>query len=342
MKALVASGNGKASVEDIEKPVEGTLVKTLRVGIDGTDREVLEEAEERFPDGEDSIVMGHEVVGRVVESEMLEEGALVVPTVRRPTCNCQHALNGRPDFCPVDHYVERGVSGAHGFCAEFFAEENPDYLVPIPEELEEIGVLVEPTSIVDKAVTEVFKVQQRMEWYPENALVLGAGSIGLLGSMLLRKKGLEVTAVDVVDRGHPKTDILDSIGAGYVDNRETGIDELAEFDIILESSGVSEQVFKGMGALDENGVLVSLGLPMDESVTAEVPVAKLHEELVLRNKTVIGSVNSSVPHFEHAIGHLQYFQENFAVERILDLQVGLEDWEDAFDEPDIKGEIVLE
>ncbi len=342
MKALVAEGTGKASVEDIEKPVEGTIVRTLRVGIDGTDREVLEEAEERFPDGEDSIVMGHEVMGRVVESDTLEEGTLVVPTVRRPTCNCRHALNGRPDFCPVGHYVERGVTGAHGFCAEFFAEDNPDYLVPIPNRLEQIGVLVEPTSIVDKAVTEAFKVQQRMEWSPENALVLGAGSIGLLGSMLLRKRGLEVTAIDIVNRDHPKARILDDIGAEYVDNRETDIDELGEFDIIMESSGVSEQVFRGMGALDENGILVSLGLPLEESATAEVPVAKLHEELVLRNKTVIGSVNSSVPHFEHAIDHLQYFQNNFPVEDILDLQAGLENWERTFEGPEIKGEIVFE
>ncbi len=341
MKALVATGNREAEVRDIEPPETGTVVKTLRVGIDGTDREVLEEAEQRFPDGQDQIVMGHEAVGRVVESDTFEEGQLVVPTVRRPTCNCRHARNGRPDFCPVDHYVERGVKEAHGYAAEYFAEEEEQFLVPIPDELEEIGVLVEPTSIVVKAVEEVEKAQARLDYEPENALVMGAGAIGLLASMLLRQKGLDVKALDIVDQDHPKVEILESIGAEYVDNRETDIAELEEFDFILEASGVSEQIFAGLERLDENGALVSVGLPMNDDATAEVPAGKLHEELVLRNKLLMGSVNSSVPHFEKAVEHLQYFRENFPVEKILDVSTTIDSWEDAFEKPHVKGEIVF-
>lgn len=340
MKALVKTGKGEAEVREIERPDDGTLVETLRVGIDGTDREVMEESSNVMPD--DYMVMGHEAVGRVVESRKFEEGQLVVPQVRRPTCGCVNLQEGRPDFCPPGHYVERGIEGAHGYCSKYFAERDPDYLVPVPGRLEELGVLVEPTSIVEKAVDQVERAQERLVYEPEKALVLGAGSIGLLASMLFRMKGLEVRAVDVVERGHPKAGILDDIGAEYVDNRETDISELEQPDLVLEASGVSKQIFDAIELLAPNGALVSVGLPRDSQASHEIETGKVHGEMVLKNKLYLGSVNSALRHFEEAIGHLDYFRQNFPVERILDLQASLDNWERAFGKPDIKGEIVFD
>lgn len=340
MKALVKTGEGEAEIKKISRPDDKTVVKTLRVGIDGTDREVLEEDESIFPQSEEEMIMGHEALGRVERSEELDEGTLVVPTVRRASDTCPPRFKDRADFCAPGNYVERGIYQAHGFCSEFFAEDA-EHLVPIPEELEELGVLVEPTSIVVKALDQALKAQERLDFEPQRALVLGSGSIGLLASMILRRKGLEVQALDIVDDHHDKVKILKSIDVDYIDNREKDIEELSSPDIILESSGVSEQIFKGLKLLNSNGALVSVGLPVDLESSAEIDIGRIHQEVVLKNKLLIGSVNSSVPHFEEAIDHLQYFQDNYPIHEIFDTHSNLENWEDAF-EPTIKGEILME
>lgn len=340
MKALVKTGKDSAKICEIENPEDQTVVKTLRVGIDGTDREVLKDSNEIMPPDSDHMIMGHEAMGRVIQSDTFEKGQLVVPTVRRPSDSCPVKFDDRPDFCAPGSYVERGIFHAHGYCSEMFAEKD-EYLVPIPENLESLGVLVEPTSIVVKALDEALKAQERLEFKPETALVLGSGSIGLLASMILRRKGLEVKTVDIVDDGHPKVDILNQIGAEYVDNRETEIGQLENFDLILESSGVTSQIFEAVRILNPNGALVSVGLPRDQDSKIEIEAGKIHQELVLENKMVLGSVNSSVPHFHEAIEHLEFFQENYPIQEILDTQASIQNWEKAFN-PEIKGQIVFE
>lgn len=340
MKALVKTGQDEAEIKEVEKPEDKTVVKTLRIGIDGTDREVLEEDESIFPNAEDHMIMGHEALGRVESSDKLEEGTLVVPTVRRASDTCPPRFKDRADFCAPGHYVERGIYQAHGFCSEYFAEDA-EHLVPVPEELEQLGVLVEPTSIVVKALDQALKAQERLDFEPEKALVLGSGSIGLLTSMILRRKGIEVETVDIVDEDHEKVQILNAIGAEYIDNRETDLDELESPDLILESSGVSQQIFQSLKLLNSNGALVSVGLPQDLESSADIDIGKIHQEMVLKNKLFIGSVNSSIPHFEEAIDHLQYFRENFPVEQMLDVHSDLESWKETF-KPTIKGEIVFE
>ena len=339
MKALVKKGRKNARVEDIKRPDEKTVVKTLRVGIDGTDREVLEEDNSVIPSGDEKMILGHEAVGRVESSDELEEGKLVVPTVRRASDTCPSRFSDRADFCAPGSYVERGIYRAHGFCSTYFAEDSR-YLVRIPEELEDIGVLVEPTSIVVKALDQALKAQQRLDFEPNKALVLGAGSIGLLGTMMLERKGFEVETVDVVDQDHRKVKILEDIGAGYVDNREKSIEDLDSPDLILESSGVSEQIFKGLKNLSPNGALVSLGLPRDLDSSRKIDIGEIHQEMVMKNKMLIGSVNSSATHFEEAVEHLKYFNQNFPIKKIIDQHVEPQNWEKAF-KPEIKGEIVF-
>lgn len=340
MKALVKTGENEAEVKDVEKPGDKTVVKTLRVGIDGTDREVLEDDGSIMPPGDDHMIMGHEAIGQVEKSGEMEEGTLVVPTVRRASDTCPPRFKDRADFCAPGNYVERGIYRSHGFCSEYFAEDA-EHLVPVPKELEELGVLVEPTSIIVKALDQAMKAQERLDFEPQRALVLGSGSIGLLGSMVLKRKGCEVQTVDIVDRDHRKVELLEEIGAGYVDNREKDLEELESPDLILESSGVSEQIFKGLKLLNPNGALVSVGLPRDIETSEEIDIGRIHQEMVLKNKLFIGSVNSSVPHFEEAIDHLQYLKENHPIEKMLDTNTDLENWEKAF-KPDIKGEILFE
>ena len=67
----------------------GVLVEVLRVGVDGTDREIVEALFGSVPEGDDYLIIGHESMGRVVEvgpnvRRAFRPGTLVVATVRRP------------------------------------------------------------------------------------------------------------------------------------------------------------------------------------------------------------------------------------------------------------------
>ena len=89
-------------------------VKTLEVGICGTDREICSFAYGTPPEGCDYLVLGHEALGEVVEVgdnvEGFERGDLVVPTVRRPCPHdhCRSCREARQDFCFTGDFTERG------------------------------------------------------------------------------------------------------------------------------------------------------------------------------------------------------------------------------------------
>lgn len=343
MKAVVKKGTNNAELKEIEGKIgEGeTKVRTIKVGIDSTDRQVLNKEDgDPYPEGGSYLVMGHEAVGMIEKSEKFEKGAYVVPTVRRPTCGCKYAEIGRSDFCPKDHYLERGIKGLHGFGCEFFYEKDEN-LVEIPEEVVDIGVLLEPLSVFEKAFSEIKKAQKRIPYEPEKCLVLGAGALGLISAIALENRGMDVTVVDIVSEKHSKAKIVEEIGGTYINNRKKDLKELGRFDFILEASGVSKQLIDGVKVLSNAGGMVSLGLPRTGSKKTKCDVGAFHEEMVRGNKLLLGSVNSSKKHFIKAVEELKELNKNFELERLIDTSVPPEEFMKSF-MAKIKGEIVFE
>src|SRR5438093_8681181 len=173
----------------------GVLVKVLRVGLDGTDKEINAGEYGAAPDGFDFLVLGHESLGLVekVGSAVTElaPGDYVVARVRRAGTSLYDRI-GMPDFTTDDTYFEHGISRVHGFLTERYVED-PEYLIRVPGVLGEVGVLLEPTSVVEKGITQAYEIQRRLKiWQPRRAAVLGAGTIGLLATAALRVRGLEV------------------------------------------------------------------------------------------------------------------------------------------------------
>ena len=171
MKAIVAEPPKRNSVKLVElhKPIpkQGeVLLRTQCVGIDGTDREIDEGIYGTPPEGFDCIVLGHEAIARVqdIGEQVLDfsEGDLVVPTVRRP-CeeNCLNCRVGETDMCLTGNYFEHGIYRLHGFASEY-ALSDADFLVKIPSRLEDVAVLLEPLSIAEKAVSQSFRIQERL------------------------------------------------------------------------------------------------------------------------------------------------------------------------------------
>ncbi|MCA1718453.1 MAG: alcohol dehydrogenase catalytic domain-containing protein, partial [Actinobacteria bacterium] len=185
------------SVDDVSDG-RGVLVEVLRVGVDGTDQEIDAGEYGAAPEGYDFLVTGHESFGRVLEVgpnvSDLRPGDHVTATVRRPGDSI-YDLIGAYDMTTDDTYYERGINLLHGFLTERYVED-PEYIVKVPAGLKEVGVLMEPVSIVEKGIEQAYEIQRRLGiWRPRRAAVVGAGSLGLLATLVLRLRGLEVTTL---------------------------------------------------------------------------------------------------------------------------------------------------
>ncbi|WP_435317540.1 glucose 1-dehydrogenase [Haloarchaeobius sp. TZWSO28] len=340
----VAVRRGETEPVVIEKPRPEpgpgeALVRTLRVGIDGTDHEVLSGGHGGFPADDDHLVIGHEAVGVVEDPNGtdLEVGDVVVPTVRRaPNGPNEYFERGEPDMAPDGQYFERGIVGAHGFMSEYFTSPA-EYLVSLPREMTDLGFLVEPVSISEKAFEHAFASRSAFEWNPESAMVLGNGSLGLLTlAMLEASDGFERTyCLGRRDRPDPTIDIIEKLGGTYVDSRETPVSAVPgaheSMDFVYEATGYAPHAFDTIEALAPNGVGALLGVPTDWEF--EVDGGRLHREFVLHNKALIGSVNSHVGHFEAAVDRLQDLPEWFFDELVTGVY-GLDDLDAAFADDD--------
>ncbi|MBA2469799.1 MAG: glucose 1-dehydrogenase [Chloroflexia bacterium] len=316
--AIIPAQPGAVRVTTIDVPEPGpgeVEIGVIRVGVCGTDRELIRGEIGFPPAGSDELILGHEVVGRVLTLGPgvtgLAIGDLVTVTVRRPD-GCAACQAGEPDMCLDREYTERGIAGAHGFMAERIVERQ-DWVVKVPDRLEPVAMLTEPLTVVEKAVRQANLIQHRLNyWNLKTAVVMGAGPIGLLGTLLLRSRGVDTYTLARTPAPNPAAELVTASGATYISTSEQALGELAatlpNIDLILESSGSSQVVFESMRLLGNNGVLVLLSLTGGHD-THEVPTAELNTSLVAGNKVVVGSVNAGMVDFANAVESLGRFED---------------------------------
>ena len=162
----------RKSIEVIEAPEPqleyGTELdlKVLDVGICGTDREIAEGHYGTPPKGEDLLILGHEALCEVIavgdQTGYIQVGDLVVPSVRRPCPqpDCVACQNERQDFCDNGNFTERGIKELHGFMADRIVEDIR-YVTKVPATLRKFAVLIEPLTVAEKALAQIWQVQQR-------------------------------------------------------------------------------------------------------------------------------------------------------------------------------------
>src|SRR6266404_634793 len=285
----------------------GVLVKVLRVGVDGTDKEINAAEYGAAPQGYDFLVIGHEGFGRVeaVGPNVTElvPGDYVVATVRRPGSSIYDRI-GTSDMTTDDVYYERGINLRHGYLTEYYVDDA-EYIVKIPCELREVGVLLEPTTVVEKGIAQAYEIQRRLRvWRPRKAAVMGAGTIGLLATLVLRLRGLQVTTFGLNPKPYLNSDLIEAIGATYQSTKDMSILEGAKkygpFDIIFEATGFSPVVFESMQALGKNGVLVLSSVTGGDR-KIEVPADRINLDFVLGNKVMVGTVNANREYFEMGV-----------------------------------------
>ena len=278
----------------------GVLVEVLRVGVDGTDKEINAAEYGDAPEGDDFLITGHESLGRVVAvgddvPSHIAPGAIVVASVRRPGTSLFDAI-GLQDMTTDDVYFERGINKRHGYLCERYVEDWR-YITPLPPCLSETGVLLEPLTVAEKAIAQAFEIQRRIKvWEPRRAAVLGSGTVGLLATLVLRLRGIEVTCFSLPRPPYRNSDLIEQIGGTYVSTQDADIKAHGEFDIVIECTGFSPLVWEGAQILAKNGVLVLVSVTGGER-TVEIPSDHINQAFVLGNKVMVGSVNASPEDF---------------------------------------------
>ena len=327
------------SLEDVPNGI-GVLVKVLRVGLCGTDREMRAGEYGASPPGYEFLVLGHESFG-IVEKvgpgvAGFAPGDYVVARVRRPGTSPYDAI-GMQDMSTDDQYYEHGINLLHGFFTEHYVD-TPEFLTKIPASLRDVGVLTEPMTVVEKGVFQAYEIQRRLRiWNPKVAAVLGAGTIGLLATLLLRLRGLDVVTIARKEGPYLNSDLAEAVGARYVSTNQMSLEEASTnygpFDIIFEATGFSPLVFDAMQVLGKNGVLVMASVTGGER-TVEVPVDAINMGFVLGNKVAVGTVNAAGEHYRAAAQDMALSEAMYPgwLSRLMTHSVrGLDNYLEAFD-----------
>ena len=315
-------------VDHPEPRLEGdtdVLVEMLDVGVCGTDREIARFEYGSPPPGSPYLVIGHESLARVLDVgravTRVRPGDLVVTMVRRPCGHpeCRACSRDRQDFCFTGDFTERGIKGRHGFMTERVVDDQR-FMHVVPGQLREVGVLVEPLTIAEKALIQVWDVQERLPWtaagvaagsgHGEKAVVLGAGPVGLLGALALLVRGFETWVYSLEPSDDPKARWVEAVGARFVSAASTTLAQMAEeigsIDLIYEATGAAGVAFRALDVLGVNGVFVFTGVPGRKG-PIELDTGALMRRLVLENQLVFGTVNAGADAFLAAIDDLARF-----------------------------------
>jgi len=322
---------GSVDLTDLPEPPESdgpVLVKTHAVGVCGTDLEIIAGDYGWAPEGEQRLAIGHESLGEVLEAPPdsgLATGDLVVAIVRRPDpVPCSNCAVGEWDMCKNGQYTEWGIKQHHGYARERY-RITPDFVVKVDPGLGELGVLLEPTTVVAKAWDHVERIGKRADWQPKKVLITGAGPIGLLAALLGRQRDLEVHVLDQVADGL-KPELVAALGATY--HHGSVSDAAIEADVVIECTGVGQLIFDVMETTATDGIVCLTGVSSGGR-SLPIDAGLLNRRLVLGNDVVFGSVNANRRHYEAGAKALADADKDW-LGRLVSRRVPLSSWKDAY------------
>ncbi len=300
MKAITVEPKkpGTARCEDVAEPDPrngSILVEAIATGVCGTDLEIATGLYGWAPPGKTRLTLGHESLGRVIDPgpSGFKKGDLVVGIVRRPDpVPCPSCAVGEWDMCRNGQYTERGIKNIDGYMSERWRIE-PEYAMKVDSTLGITGVLLEPTTVVAKAWECVISVGMRSFWRPKNALITGAGPIGLLAAMIGRQYGLDIHVLDRATSG-PKPDLVKALGASYY---TASVGQIGfEPDVIIECTGVGQVIVDSIEGVASGGIICLTGVGSGDAAHKGA-AGDVAAAAVLKNNVIVGSVNANRRHW---------------------------------------------
>jgi threonine dehydrogenase-like Zn-dependent dehydrogenase len=312
--ALERGANSPRLREWAEPTVAETesLLQTVEVGLCGTDTLLLEGIEGAPPPGEESLILGHEGLARVLEPAVgstLRPGDLVVPAVRWPDPKpCEACATGRPDLCLNEGWTEHGIRGRHGFMVDQWAVDATR-LVVVPPALKSTAVLLEPLSVVVNLLGKLRLAEQARLGRGQVAVVIGAGPVGILTACMLALEGRNVSLADRLGPSGRRGKTVAGLGLDYLHVTDAYSDtslrsRLREADVVVEAAGATASILGSLVLCRANGTVAVLGTGQ-ASHNMTVDTNEVAMELVQHNKAIIGSVNASFEHLRLAVQALE-------------------------------------
>jgi threonine dehydrogenase-like Zn-dependent dehydrogenase len=197
-------------------------------------------------------------------------------------------------MCTNGQYTERGIKEIHGYMSERWRIE-PEYAIKVDPSLGLLGVLLEPMTVITKAIEQVFLAGQRAYWEPKTVLVTGAGPIGLLAALRLSVRNLQVHVLDRAETG-PKPGLVRALGATYHTGSVLDLD--FNPDIIVECTGVGAVIVDSIQKVNAGGIICLTGVGAGGA--KGLTVADVAASTVLKNNIIVGSVNANKRHWYRA------------------------------------------
>jgi len=347
MRALtvVPREAGSLQVSEFADPEAGDgeiLVDGIAIGVCGTDREIAAGQYGWAPPGEHRLILGHESLGRVREAPPgsgFSPGDLVVGIVRRPDpVPCGACGHGEFDMCRNGRYTERGIKELHGYGSERWTVEA-GYAVRLDSSLEDVGMLLEPTTVVAKAWDHIERIGGRAWFEPRCVLVAGAGPIGLLAALLGVQRGLDVHVLDRVTDG-PKPRLVEALGATYHTGPIPEVAAKAMPDVVIEATGVPRLVLDAIANNASAGVVCLTGVsPTGRPI--EIDAGSFNRDIVLQNDVVFGTVNANHRHYEQAVRALGLADHEWLA-GLITRRLPLERAQEAFDQGPDEVKVVID
>jgi glucose 1-dehydrogenase len=333
MRALTVQPGVSGSLQLEEFRVPGpdrgaVLVRAVSLGVCGTDFEIIAAKYGTAPTGHERLIIGHESLGRVAEAPAgsgLAVGDLVVGIVRHPDpVPCANCGAGEWDMCRNGEYTEHGIKALDGFGSEWYRLE-PEFVVKLDPALGDVGVLLEPTTIVAKGWEHTEYIGKRALWQPKRVLVTGAGPVGLLAALLGVQRNLEVHVLDK-SSSRVKAGLVQSLGATF--HTGTLADVPGTFDVVMECTGAATLPVDVVARTAADGIVCLAGVS-EPGTSKPVDVGALNRDVVLGDRVIFGTVNANRRHYEAGMRALAAADQGW-LRRLITRRVPLARWAEAF------------
>ncbi|MEW6395002.1 MAG: glucose 1-dehydrogenase [Pseudomonadota bacterium] len=321
-----------ARLEQVVEPSEAEgeiLVRTLAVGICGTDLEIVQGRYGLAPSLSQRLIVGHEVLGEVLHApsdSSFRIGDRVVGIVRRPDpIPCPSCAAGEWDMCRNGLYTECGIKSRHGFASDRFRIE-PEFVVKVDPKLGYAAVLTEPASVIAKAWEQIERIGRRLaDWQPQTVLVTGAGPVGLLAALLGSQRGLTVHVFDRATHG-PKPLLVNELGGIYHSSPLANLQ--LKPDIVIECTGAASVIVDAINRTASAGIVCLAGISSGGH-KIDIDVGLLNLTMVLENDVIFGSVNANRRHYE-AAAHALSRANPLWLAKLITRRIAPADWNEAF------------
>lgn len=329
------------------------LIKPKQIGISAIDRRFAAGELCEPPPGATHLVLGHQMIGRVVEVgpevEEIKVGDLVIPTVRRGCGLCTQCVRGKSDFCLSGSCADRGICRFHGFMSDYVLERI-GYVLVVPPDLEEVAILLTPLSYVEKLISETLHIGHRLDApfpFPEHAyhykdwgvgkkgFIVGGTALAVMTAFLLRLNSLTTYLMAEHSKESPLASLMQEIGVTYIERGSTSIDKIVKdvghIDLVVEATGTPGLDFGLAELVGWSGVLAITTRPAsDTKVTLEAN--GFFHDRVLRNQILFGAVSAGRRHFVQGLEDLRRLRDKYgsALKRVITHRYAFSDFDAAF------------